>query len=325
MSWKELLLQELISRRGGYTSGEALARQFGVSRTAVCKAVAALRRDGFGIDSAPNLGYRLLHDPRPFTAEAVYERLNHRDFYHLRLQELVDSTNRRLKEAAAAGAPQGEVLFAFSQTDGHGRQGRAFYSPFGTGLYMSMLLRPALSPRGSLLLTTAAAVAVAEAAEKWGVHLGIKWVNDLFLQGKKVCGILTEGALSLECDRLEYAVVGMGLNLAPPPGGFPPELEGVAGALFSAPPESGVTAALAAAILDEFYDLYADLSPERFYDRYARRSILTGRRVWVEEGGTREEAEVLGLDRGFRLLVRFGSGEERALSAGEVHLRLAEA
>ena len=230
------------------------------------------------------------------------------------------STNLVLKERAAE-LPEWYTLIAGHQTGGRGRLGRRFCSPEGTGLYMSVLLRPKLAAEDAFLITPAAAVAVCRAAEALGSDKAeIKWVNDVLIHGKKVCGILTEAVSGPEPGALGHVVLGVGVNVTQPAGGFPPEIAGSAGAVFPrwGPDRRGP---LAAAFLREFYKIYAALPDRGFIAEYRSRSCLTGRYVDVLRGGGARKALVLGIDDGCRLLVRYGDGTEEALFSGEVSVR----
>ena len=225
--------------------------------------------------------------------------------------ERAESTNTSLMRMAATGAAEGTVLLALSQSAGRGQRGRTFYSPAGCGLYMSLLLRPRMRPEDALAVTPAAAVASAQAIEAAaGRPAGIKWVNDIQIEGKKVCGILTESASS--AGSLDCIVCGIGIDLCPPPGGWPAELEGKAGALFDRYPGDERAAALAADVLNRLWELCSLLPGRDFLDEYRSRSVLTGRRVAVSGRG---EATVQGIDDDFRLLVRFDNGEAAAIAS----------
>ena len=195
---KQEVLAALDAARGRYISGQELAAQLGVSRTAVWKAVAALRRDGIPIKAVTNRGYTLAQSVDVLNAAAVAVQLDEATVKALQI-EVVDrlpGTNAALRSRADAGAREGLVLIAQAQSAGRGRGGHSFYSPPG-GLYMSILLRPEIGARQAVGLTAMAAVAAARAAERLcGVPITIKWVNDLWKNGKKVCGILTEAALA---------------------------------------------------------------------------------------------------------------------------------
>lgn len=231
----------------------------------------------------------------------------------------VPSTNTLLKEMAAAGAPHGTVVVAAAQTAGRGRRGRSFFSPDGTGLYISVLLRPDLPLAQAVRITTAAAVAAADAVEDiTGRVPGIKWVNDLYLDGRKVAGILTEAAA--DGDRLQYAVLGIGVNVAPPPGGFPPEIAGIAGAILPAPIPDG-RARLAAAFLTRFFRLAETLGAAAYMDEYRRRCFVLGKPITVLRGDEQYPAEAVGVDEDGGLIVRRPDGTREVLSSGEVSVR----
>lgn len=300
-------------------SGEAIAQKLGVSRSGVWKAVEKLREDGYRIEAATNRGYRLLSESGVLSPENIQRHLNVRGL-DIDLRDQVSSTNTVLKDLAEKGAPEGRVLIAESQSSGKGRLGRSFFSPKGSGLYMSILLRPKMTAEESMAITTAAAAAVAEAVTAvTGRQARIKWVNDVYLDGRKICGILTEAAVDFESHRLNYAVLGIGVNILEPPDGFPPDIAETAGALYSSPtaPE-GLRTRLAAAILDRFFSYYRAL-PQRTYMRtYKNLSLLTGLEVVLRQGSDTWEGRVLGIDDEARLMVRLASGEEKSFAAGEV-------
>ncbi len=238
----------------------------------------------------------------------------------VRVVETCDSTNSALKRDAAT-LPADTVLIALTQTGGRGRLGRSFYSPPGHGLYMSLLLRPKLAGDDLTLLTPAAAVAVCRALEGlFGVKTHIKWVNDVYVREKKVCGILTEAVFTPQ-GGLSHVVLGLGVNLTPPPGGFPEEIAGIAGAVLTEA-RPGALPALAASVLSEFYRLYQALPDCDLQAEYAPRLLYVGRDVLVLRGGESRRALVLGADSRCRLLVRYENGASDALSGGEISLRL---
>ncbi len=239
----------------------------------------------------------------------------------LEVYSSIPSTNTLLREKAAAGAPHGAVVAAAAQTAGRGRRGRSFFSPDGTGLYISVLLRPALSPARAIRITTAAAVAAAAAVEEvTGRSPDIKWVNDLYLDGRKVAGILTESALTPAGDRLEYAVLGIGMNVSPPPGGFPPEIAEIAGAILPSPIPDG-RAKIAAAFLTHLFRLADRLHDVSYMEEYRRRCFILGEPITVLRGDNRYPATALAVDDDGGLTVRLEDGSEEVLSSGEVSTR----
>ena len=232
----------------------------------------------------------------------------------------VTSTNDIAALRARDGAKEGTVILALSQSAGRGRMGRRFVSEKNCGIYMSVLLRPSFSAENSLLITTAAAVAVAETVEKYtGKRADIKWVNDVYLDGKKVCGILTEGRVTDK--KLEYAILGIGLNLCEPTGGFDKSIKDIAGAIFekgNAPD----TEEVARDILCNFERYYKNLLDKPHFDGYISRNMLMQKDVDIIRGGERAgEGKVLGIADDFSLKLLTSSGEI-ALSTGEVSVKM---
>lgn len=323
---KQEVLAALDGARGQYISGQELAARLGVSRTAIWKAVAALRSDGIPIEAVTNRGYTLSKNVDVLNTAAIAALLHEAPLQALQI-EVVDrlpGTNSVLRARADNGAPEGLVLIAQAQSAGRGRGGHSFYSPPG-GLYLSVLLRPEIGARQAVGLTAMAAVAAARAAEKLcDTPIRIKWVNDLWKNGKKVCGILTEAALNLESGMLDYAVLGLGFNVIAPAEGWPDDLRDVAGALYDGTPAPGARAMLAAAFLNEFWPLYRAGPRSGCLDEYRSRQALVGRQVLVTpRQGEPRQAAALGINDEWKLIVRF-TGESRptALNSGEVSVRL---
>ena len=260
---------------------------------------------------------------------------NLRTVFRICAADEVTSTNTVLKEAAAAAIAKEQpiiptVLLARRQSGGRGRMGRSFHSPDGTGLYMSVLLTPDVRPCDAALLTTATAVACAEATDaicKNGT-VGIKWVNDLYLHDRKFCGILAEAALTPTADAFAWAVIGIGINLLPPTGGFPAEIADTACALLDADSIADTDALLSGLCADILVRLMRGLAPSQrdtVLAIYRQRSILDGRAVLVRPasslGGAEIPATVTGISDDFGLCVRYENGEEAILSSGEVVLQ----
>ncbi len=233
------------------------------------------------------------------------------------------STNLLAKERAAQGEAEGLVIIARRQSAGRGRLGRSFYSPDSSGLYMTLLLRPRLSAKDTALLTTMAAVAAAQGIEELSAQDSkIKWVNDIYLHGRKVCGILAEAGFRAD-GGVEWAAVGIGVNITPPEEGFPTELEGIAGAVFARGDEpQDARDRLAAGILRRFMAMYRALPDSGHYDEYKRRLMVLDREVTVHSPTGAWTGRALELDRDFRLLVDSGEGRREWLSTGEISVRL---
>ncbi len=228
----------------------------------------------------------------------------------LTAQEL-PSTNTVAKELAQKGVPEGSLVIARRQTGGRGRLGRSFESPEG-GIYLSLILRPEGTLEQCTMLTMAAAVGVCRAMEReLGISPGIKWVNDLYLNGKKICGILTEGAAA--GSGLKYAVAGVGINYQTPP--FTGELADKAGSLYPEATPPITLSAMAGAVAAEMLKACRSFESGEIYREYKGRSLLIGRRVGLPDG---RQATAMDVTREGRLLVELENGERLALNSGEV-------
>ena len=317
MALRDDLLAELEKRRGEDVSGQALAERFGVSRSAVWKAVNALRAAGFEISSTPNRGYRLRPEDDRLSAAGVRAALG--EAYaglRVRVYETLDSTNQEAKRLLAAGEPCPMLLLAEEQTAGRGRRGRGFYSPAGEGLYMTLALQPRAALSQATLLTAAAAVAVAQAVEALtALACQIKWVNDVYLDGKKLCGILTEASGSFEADALSSVCAGIGVNVRTRD--FPEEFAGRACSLW---PRAVSRNRLAAEIAVRLLNFAADLGARDFLEEYRRRSLVLGKAVTFTRDGGERRALAVGIGENGELIVRYDDGREEALNAGEVRL-----
>ncbi len=229
----------------------------------------------------------------------------------------ITSTNTVLKELGLAGAPDGYLLTADQQTEGRGRLGRSFASPACTGIYMSLLLREEGILENPARITATAAVAVSVAVEKvCGVKTGVKWVNDLFVHGKKVCGILAEGCATAD----PFAVLGIGVNVFRPRDGFG-ELSDIAdGILPYREDTSEIRSRLVAEIVNEFYDRFRGDKRSSVYSEYRERLFILGRDITVRRGDDVLTLRAVDIAHDFRLLVEHPSGEREYLSCGEISI-----
>jgi len=323
MTVQDHLRTLLESNKSVFLSGEEIARRLGVSRNAVWKAIKALQADGYPIQAVPNRGYCLAMSSDVLSESGIRQYLTgEAQSLDLRVYDSVDSTNVLLRTLANAGAPEGTVVIAAEQTGGRGRKGRSFYSPQGTGVYVSLLLKPKIAPDDATLITTTAAVAVCEAVESLsGETAAIKWVNDVFLRGKKVCGILTEGSFDMESGQFEYAVLGAGINVYEPAGGFPAEIREIAGSVLHSPAPDAKNRIIAE-YLNRFLPLYRKLGSPETNAEYKKRSFVLGRMVNVLTGERITPARALDVDERCRLVVEYESGQREALSSGEISVKI---
>ena len=244
--------------------------------------------------------------------------------YRIDYYNTLPSTNTFLKQLATEGEPAGKVIIAKEQTGGRGRFGRSFFSPFGTGLYMSILIRPKLAAEQALFITTSTAVAVANAIDcvtgaisGESEKAGIKWVNDIFHKGKKVSGILTES--EIENGFLKYAVVGIGVNLFEPENGFPDDLKNVASSVLRNVSETNTYSLLIKEILHNFDGYMRNPHKMEYLNEYREKSILIDKKVSFDN----EEGTVLGIDDNAGLIVQCGK-IVKILNSGEVSVKAYE-
>ncbi len=325
MKIKDQVLKLLEENKGSALSGEAIAKSLSVSRNAVWKSIKLLKQEGYSISATTNRGYCLEIDNDILSKQSIEGHLSKLSRHcSITVYKSLPSTNSLLKAMAAEGAPEGSVIISEEQTAGRGRLGRSFYSPTGTGIYMSILLIPKFSIHKALFITTAAAVAVARAIEKVfpQKEARIKWVNDIYCDNKKVCGILTESSLDFEGGSFEYAILGIGINVTSPKEDFPEELKNIATSLCSTDSyTSGARSLLAAEILNSFYELYEHLEDESLLREYKSRSLLIGEKITILSREGSIPALALDIDEEFRLKVQLEDGSIKALNSGEVSIR----
>lgn len=324
MTTKESILALFEEQKGTYFSGEEIAEKLSVSRAAIWKAVKSLRKDGYVIDAVRNKGYCLSVETDILSVQGIKKYLD-LEYQNLDIRVLaeVDSTNAAVREQAEAGTEEGCVVIANSQLNGKGRLQRNFYSPADTGIYMSLLLRPeGITSEQAAKITTMAAVAVCETVEKIaGKEAGIKWVNDIYMDGKKVSGILTEASLSMESGSVQYVILGIGMNVYPPEGDFPPQIRGIAGAIFENRKNDGKNQ-LAANVLNHFLKLYKEQNYTGYVEKYRTKSLVIGKEIRVMAPDGDKKAVALDINENCHLIVQYENGKTETLSAGEISIRI---
>lgn len=312
-----------LKETDGYLSGQELCERLGVSRTAVWKAIRRLTEEGYEIEAVRNRGYRLVGGGDVFQQTELESVIRTKAAgRNLVFLEEVDSTNNRAKQLAEAGAPDGTVVIAGRQSAGKGRRGKTWESPAAGGIWMSLLLRPAIAPGQASMLTLAAALAVAEGIEKTcGAAVQIKWPNDLVLNKKKICGILTE--MSTETDCINHVVIGIGININIK--AFPDELKGVATSLYLETGKTVSRSLLTAAILQAWETCYEvflqtrDLSA--LLEPYHRRLVNRDKEVRVLTPDGAYEGIARGITAAGELLVEKKDGTMANVLSGEVSVR----
>ena len=324
---KGTVLKLLQESHGAYISGEGISEKLGITRAAVWKAVKALQRDGYDIESRKSQGYRLLDAPDRLTETEIRAHLSGTKLVGRKLVcfESVDSTNAYLMRVASQGVVDGTVAVANEQTGGKGRRGRSFLSPAGKGVYLSVLLRPPVEPNHLLPITGYVAVAMCNAVERAaGVRPKIKWANDLVLGGKKLCGILTELSMEGESGALQYVIIGIGINVAHTREDFAGELENIATSLNLETGKDISRAALAAAMIEELDTLYQALLRHKlqFYlDIYRKDCLTIGQQVQLLWEDVHEKVLATGVDENLGLEVLRQNGSKDVIRTGEVSVR----
>lgn len=347
MSTKEKVLEELNKlKKGSSVSGEELARLCGVSRAAVWKAVNSLRSEGCSIQGTTNGGY-VLNGPAD-----VFSKENFKQNFKIRFPEFsenhvecfkeIDSTNTYAKKLLSVCSSlrdqkgnlteegrkfNGAVFVAQKQTAGRGRSGRTFVSPEGTGIYLSVTVVPEGGVTNPARFTAFSAVAVCRAIKKlYRAEPSIKWINDIFLNGKKICGILTEGSANFETGMIESAIIGIGINIEPNEEFEKNGLSKTAGSIISSAEKSEIDVTrsdLAAQVAGEVLHVLEE-NPETVIDEYKSLSFIIGKKIDVHPLITSEEtyrATAVDITGNAELVVECEDGTRRTLSAGEVSLK----
>ena len=321
---KEQVLAILEQHRGESISGAYMAEQLTLSRNAVWKAVKELEKEGYRIQAAANKGYCLSTDNDILSVQGMFPYLSDKGLAeNIFLYPSLESTNKTAKELAIAGIAHSAVILAGYQTAGRGRFSRSFFSPPGHGIYMSFILLPAQWHwlGAPTLVTSYAAVSVCEAIETTtGKKPQIKWVNDVFLHGKKICGILSEAVTDYESGGTQWVVVGIGVNFTTPDAGFPDEIKHTAGSVFSQEKPTITRNRLAAEVVNRMLRKNNIGDSKPVLVEYKKRLMMLGCRVLVS--GLRESfaATAIDIDETGRLIVEKDNGETLLLSSGEVSL-----
>ena len=306
-----------------YVSGQQICERFQVSRTAVWKVIKQLKEEGYEVEAVRNRGYRLSSLPDILSREEIVSQIDTvwagQNVYYF---TETDSTNIQAKRMGDQGAPHGTLAAAGQQTAGKGRRGRTWESPADQNIYMSLLLRPEIAPVKAPMLTLVMAYAAAMALrECTGLDVQIKWPNDLVINGKKICGILTEAITDFESGQIQNLILGIGINCST--NEFPKDLLEIAGALEGSFSKNE----LAAEVLNQLLPLIEHLEDRTFLEDYRGHSLVIGKDIQVYKGGYAgtvpgRGASALGIDENGGLIVQYDSGERETLATGEISIRL---
>ena len=326
MSVKKDLLETLEKNRGKYCSGEELAQLFQVSRAAIWKAVGQLKQEGYEIKAVQNKGYFLEENCDLISEQGIRAALKEEcQTIPIVIKKEMTSTNIEAKQAAALKPIHGMLFVAEQQTAGRGRRGRSFVTLKGKGIYMSLVLCPDVQSSDVIYLTTAASVAVVRAIQKLtGIETGIKWVNDIYKNGKKLCGILSEAVTDCESGQIDSIVVGIGINFSIDTQTIPEELKHIETALYEEDKEDikGITRnQLIAEVVNQMLSLCKELSSHSFITEYKEHSILLGKEIDVIDGENQKRAKAVDIDEQGGLVVEYPDGKRQILHTGEVSIR----
>lgn len=316
MKTKEQILSRLIENSDEYISGQQLAQAIGVSRAAIWKGIKALRAEGFAIDAVTNKGYRLGKENDILNAPLVQAEIEN-SAVQVIYYPTIDSTNTQAKRLINEGVQNDLLIISEEQTNGRGRQGKSFYSPALTGIYMTLVTHPMTALTNAVTATTAAAVAVCRAIENLtDIEPKIKWVNDVYVNDKKVCGILTEAVTDFETQTVTSVIIGIGMNIKTLD--FPGDVENAA--------SLGVEVKrhrLIAAITNQLYRVLNG-SIDDFISYYRSHSMIIGKRINFIKNSRVTPATALEIDETGGLVVQLENGEVTTLRSGEISVRRVE-
>ena len=320
MSVKNEVLHILESNRGSNISGQELADTLMVSRTAIWKAINSLKDEGYMI-AAANKGYSLSTSSDVLSSEGIRLYLNE-EFSNIPIvvYKTIASTNSEAKLLAVQNAAHGTTVISEEQTKGRGRFGRDFFSPSDSGIYM-IILKPKLNIENSVLVTTAAAVAVCHAIDKYSHDVPmIKWVNDIFIGDRKVCGILTEAVTNFESGMTDSVIVGIGINVKTKKEDFPLELRNTAGSVFDND-NNFIRNQLSAEIINNVLKISRNLEEKSFMETYKQRSMILGEHILYKKDNIWHEGYALDIDDCGGLIVYTSEGQKIILNSGEVSIK----
>jgi BirA family biotin operon repressor/biotin-[acetyl-CoA-carboxylase] ligase len=324
MSTKDKVLQYLQDIDSEYVSGQKLAENLGMSRTAVWKAIADLRKSGAVIEAVTNRGYHLIRTTPKLSQKSLSFALPNLDIFYF---DEIDSTNNYCKQLSSKGLKKNALVVSSKQLQGRGRLGRVFESPNG-GVYFSLLLNTEKSTEDNLLVTSAASVAISRAIKKvCNKDTKIKWVNDIYYNEKKVCGILTEGIIDMEVGNIGAMVVGIGINFSTKLQDFDASLHSIVTSLYDGDddvPSNVSQTLLVSTAVKELFNIWDNISEDKsFLDEYRDRSNVIGKYVNLYSNNEMKSGYVVDIDDSAHLLVKMDdSGKTIVLNTGEVTLRL---
>ena len=322
MSTKDLLLAYLKEKKGNWVSGEILSTQLSVSRTAIWKHICTLREEGYGIESSPKKGYSLQKISDLLLPNEIREGLETKVFGRKGIvyYSKINSTNTKAKEMASRDAPEGTLVVAEQQVKGRGRKGRTWFSPSQGGVYLSLILKPGISPAEAPKITMLTGVVVAETLLMLTpCKVNIKWPNDILVNGKKIAGILTE--MSTEMDTIEYIVVGLGMNVTT--SWFPDDIKDKATSILIETAKYFPRVTFIKEYLkwyEKYYEIFTRIGFEPVIKRWKELSDTIGHMVIAEVSGKRYRGEVHDIDNAGILILKDKNKNLHRIFSGDVTL-----
>jgi len=323
MSLKNKVLEYLEHDSEMFVSGQQLADELKVSRTAIWKAISELRKEGALINAVTNKGYYLVRESQKLSLESLKKELNEFNVYYF---DEIDSTNSFCKKVEPIDIKKRTIVVASHQIKGKGRRGRSFISPEG-GIYFSLLINSHNNNDDNLLITSIASVAIVRAIKKvCDIDCKIKWVNDIYINEKKVCGILTEGVIDMEEGRIKSMVVGIGINFSTPLEQFPEDIKDIVTSIYKdeqSIPNNVNRTLLVKEIVNEIYCIWENLPNKDFLNEYREKSNVIGKNVIIyNKDNSAQTGFAKDINDKAHLIVEFDDNTEIELGTGEVTLRV---
>jgi BirA family biotin operon repressor/biotin-[acetyl-CoA-carboxylase] ligase len=321
---KAKILKMLKDSGDDFVSGEKISEALGVSRAAVWKYINAIKQDGYEVQGVSRKGYRVIETPDILTFEEIKDLLSTKHIgKNIEYYDSIGSTNTRAKELAEAGAEHGTIVISEEQTEGRGRLGRNWVSPKYKGIWMSIILRPNIITENVSQITLLGAAAVSKAIMKMGIKTSIKWPNDIVLNSKKVCGILTE--MSGEIDHINYLVMGIGINVNLKEEDIPEELKAIATSLTLDSGKVVERKLLLANILNIFEELYSDFvqsgNIKECIEICRENSMLIGKEIQLVNRGKVTIAKAINISEKGELVIENCQGVLEYIVSGEVSIK----
>ncbi|KAJ53901.1 BirA family biotin operon repressor/biotin-[acetyl-CoA-carboxylase] ligase [Clostridium tetanomorphum] len=321
---KEEILNLLKENNDSFISGQFISEKLGVTRTAIWKYINTLKNEGYKIESVSKKGYRLISSPDILTYEEIKENLNTKYIgRNIIYYDSIDSTNTKAKELASKGELNGTVIISEEQTSGRGRLGKIWCSPKNKGIWLSIILKPEIDPMNVAKITQIAGASVCKSLLEIGINSYIKWPNDIVINNKKVCGILTE--MSCELNMINYVILGIGINANIDKNEIPEEISTIATSLKIEDGKSIKRKYLTAKILNNFEMLYEEFLHKNSFNTSLeickKHSILLGKDIKIINRNTTIIGKAIDIDHDGRLVIEHLDGKKEALVSGEVSIR----